>query len=127
MRLGVAVELTRAVLQTTAEALRGEVVARVRLELPADFGALLERPQEGAARGVHLVPERRTLAEGRPGSSRPLYSARADRVQSQSVAATDNPHGDDKLSSARGLTQEREAETLAEGRPGSTRPLSEGK
>jgi hypothetical protein len=45
--------------------------------------------------------------------------------QSESVVKNDNPHGDTKLSSAHGTTQEREHETLAEGRPGSRRPISE--
>lgn len=45
--------------------------------------------------------------------------------QSQSVVKSDNPHGNTKLSSSRGSTQEREHETLAEGQPGSKHPLSE--
>lgn len=36
-----------------------------------------------------------------------------------------NPHGDRKLSSAPGTTQEQEHETLAEGRPGPRHPLSD--
>jgi uncharacterized protein (DUF2267 family) len=65
-----------------------------------------------------------TLAAGRPGSSRPLSDARpdpgqtlsegrAERAHAHSVARSDDPHGDTKLSSARGLTQEREGESLA--------------
>jgi uncharacterized protein (DUF2267 family) len=65
-----------------------------------------------------------TLAAGRPGSSRPLSEARPDSSQAlsggrpesgqaHSVAQSDDPHGDTKLSSARGLTQEREGESLA--------------
>jgi hypothetical protein len=44
---------------------------------------------------------------------------------SHSVAANDNPHGETKLSSSRGTTQEREHETLAEGHPGAKHPLSD--
>jgi uncharacterized protein (DUF2267 family) len=69
------------------------------------------------------APEQ-TLAAGRPGSSRPLSEARpnagqtlsegrAERAHAHSVARSDDPHGDTKLSSARGLTQEREDESLA--------------
>lgn len=47
--------------------------------------------------------------------------------QSESVAKSENPHADTKLSSSHGLTQEREHDTLAEGRPGSKHPLSEAK
>ena len=65
-----------------------------------------------------------TLATGSPGSHRPLSTARPDRGQSESVAASENPHGATKLSSSHGLTQEREHETLATGHPGSKRPLS---
>lgn len=65
-----------------------------------------------------------TLAAGRPGGSRPLSDARptsnqplstgrAENAHAHSVARSDDPHGDTKLSSARGLTQEREDQSLA--------------
>jgi uncharacterized protein (DUF2267 family) len=99
---------------------------RIMKELPGEFAELLTLPEPiHEPERVHLHPERRTLAEGRPGGARPLYAARADRAQSQSVVRADNPHGDTKLSSAEGLTQEREEETLASGKPGSGRPLNE--
>lgn len=65
-----------------------------------------------------------TLATGRPGSRTPLSTANPDRGQSGSIAASDDPHGETKLSSSQGLTQEREHDTLATGHPGSKRPLS---
>lgn len=68
-----------------------------------------------------------TLADGRPGGTRPLSEARpgsrhpvseaAPKDAQQHSVAEDNPHGDTKLSSTDGLTQEREHETLAEGEP----------
>jgi uncharacterized protein (DUF2267 family) len=58
-----------------------------------------------------------TLATGRPGSSRPLSEARPERAHTESVARSDDPHAETKLSSSRGLTQERLGETLATGRP----------
>jgi uncharacterized protein (DUF2267 family) len=65
-----------------------------------------------------------TLATGRPGSHTPLATGQPGRPQSGSVAASEDPHGDTKLSSSQGMTQEREHETLATGHPGSKRPLS---
>ncbi|OJH35967.1 DUF2267 domain-containing protein [Cystobacter ferrugineus] len=126
--LGRAVELAGVVCQFLAEALTPGTLHRLREELPEPMGALFT-PRETGERlePVHLEPSRGTLAEGRPGSTHPLSEARPERAQSQSVARTDNPHGDSKLSSATGLTQEREGETLATGHPGSNRPLSERK
>ncbi|HEX5754005.1 MAG TPA: DUF2267 domain-containing protein [Archangium sp.] len=124
--LGQAVELTGVVCQFLAEALSPGTVHRLREALPEPMSALL-RPREpvGEFEYVHLEPGRGTLAEGRPGSHRPLSEARPERAHSHSVVRADNPHGDTKLSSASGFTQEREEETLAAGHPGSDRPLSE--
>jgi hypothetical protein len=99
-------------------------VHRVREALPEPMSVLFtpREPVEDFTY-VHLDPGRRTLAEGRPGSPHPLSEARPERAHSHSVARTDNPHGDTKLSSASGLTQEREQETLAAGHPGPDRPL----
>jgi uncharacterized protein (DUF2267 family) len=97
---------------------------------PEEIAALFEPPTEPRHHGgapVHLHPERGTLAEGRPGSRHPLSEARPDRAQSHSVVRSENPHGDTKLSSSQGLTQEREKETLATGQPGSRRPIYRGK
>jgi len=44
--------------------------------------------------------------------------------QPHSVVRASNPHGDTKVSSAHGLTQEQLGETLAEGHPGSSRPIA---
>lgn len=119
VRTGIAVEQANIVCQTLAELVRGEVIQRLHRELPHAFGALLTaREALPPPPVVHLHPERRTLAEGRPGGTRPLYAAQPDRAHSQSVARSDDPHADVKLSSARGLTQEREEETLASYHPG---------
>ncbi|HVK68207.1 MAG TPA: DUF2267 domain-containing protein, partial [Polyangium sp.] len=67
----------------------------------------------------------KTLATGRAGSQTPLSEARPERAHGESVVRAENPHGETKLSSSRGLTQEREQETLAEGEPGPLRPVSE--
>lgn len=63
------------------------------------------------------VPGGQWIASARPGSRHPVSEGRADRAQSESVARSEDPHADTKLSSARGLTQEREHDALAEYRP----------
>lgn len=63
------------------------------------------------------------LADGSPGSSRPLATARP--AQADSIAQDDEPKSDTKFSSTEGSTQERKNRTLAEGKPGSTRPISD--
>jgi uncharacterized protein (DUF2267 family) len=127
VRLGLAVEHTRAVCQVLAEALSPGTLYRLREALPEPMSALFTpRERGGRFEHVHLDPSRRTLAEGRPGSQHPLSEARPERAHTHSVARADNPHQDTKLSSATGITQEREQETLASGRPGSSRPLHEG-
>ncbi|MFE8596419.1 DUF2267 domain-containing protein [Archangium violaceum] len=124
--LGQAVEHTGVVCQFLVEALSPGTLHRLREALPEPMSALFtSREPVGEFEFVHLAPGRGTLAEGRPGSHHPLSEARPERAHSQSVARADNPHGDTKLSSAMGLTQEREQETLAAGHPGSDRPLSE--
>ncbi|KFA91980.1 DUF2267 domain-containing protein [Archangium violaceum] len=124
--LGQAVEHTGLVCQFLAEALSPGTLHRLREALPEPMSALFtSREPVEEFEFVHLEPGRGTLAEGRPGSHHPLSEARPERAHAHSVAREDNPHGDTKLSSARGLTQEREQETLAAGHPGSDRPLSE--
>lgn len=118
VRPGFALEHTGIVCQVIAEALTPAALYRLREALPEEIAALFQ-PREQAERfePVHAAPRRRTLAEGRPGSQHPLYEARAERAHTHSVVRADNPHADTKLSSATGLTQEREQETLATGHP----------
>jgi uncharacterized protein (DUF2267 family) len=124
VRLGFAVEHTAVVCQAVAEALSPGGLYRLRAALPEPIGALFT-PHEPAERfeHIHLDPSHHTLAEGRPGSRHPVSESRPERAHAHSVARAENPHGDTKLSSAAGLTQEREQETLATGHPGSNRPL----
>jgi hypothetical protein len=126
VRLGLAVEHTGVVCQAVAEALSPAALYRLREALPEPMGALFSPRAPGERfEHVHLDPSHHTLAEGRPGSQHPLAETRVERAQTDSVVRADNPHEDTKLSSATGLTQEREQETLAAGHPGSSRPLSE--
>lgn len=121
--LGESVERAGVVCQVLAEALAPGTLHRLRETLPESLSALLT-PREAEERFeyVHLDPSRRTLAEGRPGSRHPVADFAPERAHSQSVLRADNPHGDTKLSSAHGLTQEREHETLATGRPRGRHP-----
>ncbi|MFL5357714.1 DUF2267 domain-containing protein [Archangium sp.] len=127
VRLGLAVEHTGVVCQVLAEALSEGALHRLREALPEPMSALFApREPEESFSHVHHEPGRRTLSEGRPGSQHPISEYRPERAHTHSVLRADNPHGDTKLSSTSGFTQEREQETLAAGHPGSDRPLSEG-
>lgn len=127
VRPGFATEHLMVVAQTVAESASDAALERIRLELPGEIAELFHRPEFAEEAPVHAHPERRTLAEGSPGSSLPVAEATADRAQSESVARAANPHADTKLSSAHGLTQEREHESLADGEAGSSRPLYRGR
>jgi uncharacterized protein (DUF2267 family) len=128
---GFAVEHAQVVCQLVAEALSEDHRHRLQRHLPPDFAALFTPRKPAPPPPEHVLPARdpregRTLASGRPGSAHPLSEARADRTHTHSVAREENPHGESKLSSAAGLTQERERETLATGKPGPKHPLSGG-
>jgi uncharacterized protein (DUF2267 family) len=114
---GAAVEWLFAVGRTVAEAVREDVLAPIRRDLPTDISALLEPVEPlSAPLGVHHELNRHTLADGREGYARPLYAARPDNAQSESVVHSENPHERTKLSSATGISQEREGRTLATSR-----------
>jgi uncharacterized protein (DUF2267 family) len=125
---GFAMEHTLSTCQVVAQVVSARVLERLQRALPGAIASLFElrATASGPLPRQRVAAHRNTLAEGRPGSQRPLSDARTDGAHSQSVVCADNPHGDTKLSSSRGMTQEREHESLAEGRPGSKRPLSEG-
>lgn len=124
---GIAIEQAQIVGRVLAEWLTPESLRRLHGALP-EFAELLtpgEEPEPVAVAGTGKRAGRRTsLAEGRPGSSHPLASARPPQAHTESIARSDDPHGDTKLSGSQGLTQEREGETLARGRPGPKRPIS---
>jgi hypothetical protein len=120
---GRAKEAVESVLRSLSELLDDETSARMRKHLPAGLDATFTpraesalEPSAPAPRALHTTP-RATLATGRPGSLHPLSEARPERAHTHSIARSTDPHGDTKISSARGLTQERLHETLAEGTP----------
>jgi uncharacterized protein (DUF2267 family) len=122
--LGQAIEHTASVCRALADLLPDPALVRLRHALPSETSTLLA-PSAEQASGRPAHHRRETLAEGRPGSRHPLSEARPPGAQANSVVASDNPHGDTKLSSSRGLTQEREEESLAVGRPGARRSIAE--
>ncbi len=120
-----ALEHLQIVGRALAEQLDPALLAQLRGELPDELGELLDETR-GRSAETPSVHHARTLAEGRPGSrrslsasapgsERPISGARPDSPHRHSVAEQ-NPHGDTKLSSAAGSTQEREQESLATGR-----------
>jgi len=120
--LGFAIEQAQVVCEALAELLGRESAERARTASPGPVAELLVV----RSRAAHPAPHAprgsdHTLAAGRPGSRRPLSEARPDDAHTESVARTANPHAETKLSSSRGLTQERLDETLAAGRPPGTR------
>jgi uncharacterized protein (DUF2267 family) len=128
------VEHAQAGCQVLGEALPEDVRLRLQKHLGPAFAPLFA-PRDAAlppprpVHGAQPAPPGHgtTLATGRPGSSHPLSEGQAERAQTQSVARAQNPHGDTKLSTSRGLTQERLDESLAAGRPGPERPISGAK
>jgi len=103
-----------------AATLHPDAVAALRNHLPAAVASIFTpKPKAGRVeRPTPLeVPAQtgRHLADARPGGAHPVSEASAERAHSESVARSDDPHGDTKLSGAKGLTQEREGESLAEG------------
>lgn len=107
------------VCQVLAEALRPEALRALKEALPDDVASLLS-PREATEpfKPVRLDPSRRSVSEADAASVHPLFRSQPpDRAQSQSVARAANPHADTKLSSTRGLTQEREEQTLATAHP----------
>ncbi|MDI1475187.1 DUF2267 domain-containing protein [Polyangium sp. y55x31] len=130
--IGFAIEHTRLVLGVLGDHLPETTRVRLRRHLEPDLGELLAPHEPVPPPPVHLrrphepeLGKGNTLATGRPGSRKPLSEARPERAHADSVVRAENPHEETKLSSSRGLTQEREHETLAEGEPGPLRPVSE--
>lgn len=108
------------VCRALAQALDADVRKRLTSRLPDALGELFVLAEDPRfTPGPRAEPHARTtLSEARAGSRHPLSEAAPERAQRESIARTANPHADTKLSSSRGTTQEREEETLAEGRPG---------
>jgi uncharacterized protein (DUF2267 family) len=117
---GFAREHTQSVCRALAEVLDDDEWTHLVARLHDQLAALFVLPVASAVRGSEAPRQpsrrRRTLSEGRPGSRKPLSEAAPAHGQPDSLALSDNPHADTKLSSTTGTTQEREHETLSRGR-----------
>jgi uncharacterized protein (DUF2267 family) len=126
-----ALEQTQVVCQVLTEALDDTGRQHLVLHLDDEWRRLFvprnATPPEFGLRGAnrrHVAPGAgNTLASGRPGGHHPL--SEGSPAQPGSVVASADPHADTKLSSAQGMSAEREGQTLASGRPGGTRPVSD--
>lgn len=117
---GLAREHTDIVLRALGDVLDEPMLARLARVLPEPIVRGLQGPErvEVPPHGAGAKPRHtRTIATGRPGSSHPISESAPPSGHTHSVALSDNPHAETKLSSARGLTQERFDETIATGRP----------
>jgi uncharacterized protein (DUF2267 family) len=131
VRSGIAVERVQVVCRALGESLSNEALTRLKGHLP-EYAPLFTPPELTAPPDQATVSRKsesrdNTLAGGRPGGSRPISSSRPgsrrplseahpDRAHTHSVARSSDPHVETKISSARGLTQEREHESLATGK-----------
>jgi len=125
--LGRAIELTQIVCRALAEALTPAASSKLERCLP-ELASLFEPPEPSGpvADAIETLPRPgdHDLAGGRPGARRSLAGAAPrDPAQLDSVALSDDPHAGTRLSSARGLSQERAERTLAAGHLGAARPL----
>ena len=127
-KLGFAHEQVEIVCGALGELLPEEVAIRVEKALEPSIAALFQPvPRDvGEPPPYELAysPEHHTLATGRPGSGHPIATSAPKSAQTESIAA-ENPHGDTKLSTAHGETQEREEESLATSHPRTDREISE--
>lgn len=128
VRRGAAREQVQVVCRTLTELLSPGALQRLHRHAP-ELKPLFSVPEsEAPLEGPHVIRSEpaadHTLAGGKPGSERPLSTATgpkglastrapAVRPHSHSVADSPDPHGDTKLSSARGRTQEREHSSLS--------------
>jgi uncharacterized protein (DUF2267 family) len=119
-----AIEQATSVLEALAEELEPEVRRALAAQLPDTMHRWLVPRTSSPPPSVHHDPHGHRLADGHPGSSHPISEAKP-QAHSGSIAASDDPHAQTRLSSAHGLTQEREHEDLAEGNPTTARPLNE--
>lgn len=130
--MGFAMEHALVVCQVLAEAVDLEARKHLSVHAPRSMAPLFTLRSMPAAAPPHLSEHivlpgsGHTLASGRPGSEHPLSEA-VGAGHRDSIARSDDPHADVKLSSTRGMSSERYRETLASGMPGSKRSLSSAK
>ena len=127
IRTSLGVEHAQITCRVISEALQPSTRKLLRRRLPelAAVFELPEQPETPPYEPHRLAGAPHDLAEGRAGGTHPLASSDTETLAHRhSVARSADPHAETRLSSARGMTQEREGRTLAKGRPGSRRPVS---
>src|SRR5690606_23358935 len=128
---GFAKEQTEVVAQLFAQHLDDGVFNLLRARLPDSVASSVEglraSPRSAPiSRGdLEKVGVGRTLSTGRPGSGRPISESNPSAPHQHSVAASDNPHADTKLSSASSALNA--GHDLATGKPGSDKPVADYK
>lgn len=128
VNLGFAHEHAQVVCQALGEILADDTHRVLADVLPDSLAELFEPPNRSsfapepqhAHAGTH-----HTLATGKPGSSHPLSEAAPPGAQRHSVVREANPHGETKLSSSAGFTQERLDESFATNEPDTRRTIAE--
>jgi len=117
LRSAAAIELTQSVLCAVARAIGPDARGLLASELPPSWAGMLDDPHDVPTdRRPAPVPdpnEGRRLASARPGASTSLCDAAPPGGQADSIASSDDPHGDRKLSSGSGPAPRRR--TLADG------------
>ncbi len=119
---GIAREQAGVVLQALVEELTADGRRYLDRALRPALRELTVRRDETSRPPPPVHPHRRsTLSIGRLGSSHPVSASRPRRAHGDSVAASDDPHGDRKLSEASAA-----GDSIASAHPGTKTPLSEG-
>lgn len=111
---GFAREHAEVVCRVLGEAFDDEIIARIARAAP-EIVPLFRRKDDESSPDPSATSRARaghTLAGGRPGSAHPIATSAPRGAQAHSVAEA-NPHGETKLSSSSGLTQERRQHALA--------------
>ncbi len=128
---GFALEHVQVVCRALGTMLPDETLQRMKRDLPGELASLFnpparegEPPLHASRPPSHPPPHRETLAAGHPGFTHTLAESAPAAGQTHSVVREQNPHADTKLSSSRGMTQERLEEDLATGEPRG-KPVSE--
>lgn len=127
--LGFAIEHALVVCQVLTQAVDHEARKHLSVHTPRSMLPLFTVRAMPAAAPPHFAEHivlpgwGHTLGSGRPGSQHPLSDA-VGAGQRHSIALSDDPHAEVRLSSTRGASAERHHETLALGKPGSRRPVS---
>jgi len=115
LRQSAALELAQSTLVAIAHAIGPDARARLYTELPVAWASLLDDAHDVPVdrRPAPPITAGHTLASGRPGSASSVVEAAPQAAQRDSIAGSDDPHGDTKLSGAAGTRTRRR--TLADG------------